>query len=1238
MASSNALALPNPNPSDPEETSTREIRDLRAQIQEPPVIAEQPWLLFNPARARVKCNPGKLAALDRVTKECKADFGKAAPAVWRSLMFAMVPALAQNQTPFIQEQLAKIGLENRGNLKTLQDIADTAGVPLSAVTCLIKGAVRLSLGDSPVTEDVIDSLNAATDIYQLFGALKAGLSGARAWLDGKGAADLMGQTGGNTVRQQVRDMADLADTTVGPVQSPGWFERIVKPIAESSLIQMASLESSAVEAKQKFEQCEVDAALAIQTEIPAAARKWAEGWRNFIEHMEIQKFCADTGVASVIFYYADADADWKNSNQSYKGHIQDLNQQGVLDPPWARPDSVAAKRQLVEELEERLARVHAFDTTTPAAPCDVDAALEDLKWLLLRQECLDGIEGYGAAERLKRAMEPLRELDFALDSMQELVVPAESEAQSRIDSCDLETWSEPLDRAEEEFNRLYGTQWKLSDLQQCWDGDWPFDALKEKAREREEELTGLISGGRGLIDEARNLIGECRFDEVQEKLNTVDGLIYQPQCDLDSVVCADGGADSHRCRLLALLETLDLAQIEFGEKQTQFDEAMVEVASIGDELLEYGRGELERARVIAPERCVALVQVAEAATDLETLQLPLECPGDSPYMEEAAGLRLEADQLAADFEGALSELAAQGNTATEACDLEGLTAIQQEVATREAAACPARSELTPQFAKVLEDWEREVEEARSILTESSADLDVWMGACDVSALHSIAGREMLLSKCGLLLLDDQARERAAFLMHIHDLAPALQAEAQSADAYLKNAETYIEAAKRELDVDTDPDVEHQAAAINLDKARASLEKAHTAASKIKVGQYMPQSCVRHVLDRIAAIEASMPEIPSVDQQQELEPEPERVVVPGLVGEEGEFAAAWLEDVGLKAVIRKEHEIPETGQRPAPRTVIGQLPSGGVERSRGDGVLLWVYEPATTSTTTSTTNSAGNSNVQPTAQVQITPEYCTSRWRGTKVVRLAGGALDCDCPAGSAWSKVKKTCLKIGAMPTQRVTNCNHMDGTIRNPVTGQCECPAGDWSSTRGRCVDTAAADREREIGESRKAASCESLFTEIQILRGNPEPLYQQMADRAERKAQAQGCDSSRIRQANDDGRATPRGQQPAPGGETRSTMSGHCTGAITASPAAGYVGDGLTVTIVINPPESQFIAKVTTDNPRCHTCNAPMVQPGRFVYTGYFDGPSGGFTVTFIAYDQDGVQRCSGATGTLQVLGPRR
>jgi hypothetical protein len=108
-----------------------------------------------------------------------------------------------------------------------------------------------------------------------------------------------------------------------------------------------------------------------------------------------------------------------------------------------------------------------------------------------------------------------------------------------------------------------------------------------------------------------------------------------------------------------------------------------------------------------------------------------------------------------------------------------------------------------------------------------------------------------------------------------------------------------------------------------------------------------------------------------------------------------------------------------------------------------------------------------------------------------------------------------------------------------------------------------------------------------------------------------------------------------PESSGPVTTTMSG-CQGTITTNPSAGYAGVPFSITIRIPPPVNQYVARVTTNNPACHNCDASRVNATTWQRTLHFSG-NGTFSLEFIAYDSQGKTICSGSTANLRAMGSK-
>ncbi len=245
--------------------------------------------------------------------------------------------------------------------------------------------------------------------------------------------------------------------------------------------------------------------------------------------------------------------------------------------------------------------------------------------------------------------------------------------------------------------------------------------------------------------------------------------------------------------------------------------------------------------------------------------------------------------------------------------------------------------------------------------------------------------------------------------------------------------------------------------------------------------------------------------------------PAQVTVPDLRGKSRALAEAWLGDLELRPVVTTGGGAPTPGEADK---VSSQAYPGGSRLPAGSFVGVTVWGPHVAASPAAPP--ALPAPPVPVSPPALTQADCARDWPGTVLTRDAStGTASCQCPSGSAWSKVSRTCLSLPAGVVGGVGgavaggDCRHKPGTMRDSRTGECRCPVGSWDATLGRCVDTAAAARETDVAGRRKAADCENLFSRIKIFRSNPDALSRNMAAQAESEARALGCDSGRIAEA---------------------------------------------------------------------------------------------------------------------------
>lgn len=93
-------------------------------------------------------------------------------------------------------------------------------------------------------------------------------------------------------------------------------------------------------------------------------------------------------------------------------------------------------------------------------------------------------------------------------------------------------------------------------------------------------------------------------------------------------------------------------------------------------------------------------------------------------------------------------------------------------------------------------------------------------------------------------------------------------------------------------------------------------------------------------------------------------------------------------------------------------------------------------------------------------------------------------------------------------------------------------------------------------------------------------------------------------------------------------------CQGGITTDKPAGYIGEAFTVTVALTGEGADEITRVTSINPGGQFDLTPQ-GGGVYTVTLFYQG-LGGFTLRFVAFDADGMERCAGSIG-LEALGPR-
>jgi len=1097
--------------------SATEIHALRATINEPPEIAAEPWLQFIEARGRRFCDPGVLVTLEALGRDCKVEAGKIIPALMRTATVVLVPGF--DSRILFEGRPSTAEEKYKDDVKKLNDVATVVGTPMSAINCLAKGIVRASAGEHPGTDDLLAGIDGATDLYQLQGMLRAGAGGLKTLSSapaGSGAAKRLGDLGKEIGEGVAGDPLGAVDTGLGPTQASGWFERIHKAWRSTNLGRWSAVQSAADEAREKFEACDVDGALAAQEKVLPLVRSWARGWRHGIELYEDHKYCADTGWAAMLGLEGRASHDLELEVDQYRTELADLQSRKVLDPDWAEPSSIEARRALVRDINETLRSPGRLITEALAGDCDLGPALATIRKIEANNACFESLVDEPSRRRLAEVRERIRAIQLAIPDLRSAVAQAASEAASRIDACAMTGWSEPLDQAIAEFDRLHGPQITAGQLQVCLPEGLDRDALRERSRAREESLARLTREARELKEQAGRLDEECRFDEAEQALSEAAGKLDETGCPLAQADCEGATYEPVRCSLIIVRDGLEAARAALDQRRQAYNEADQQLQQQATELQTQGEGELETARGTSPDRCRAIDQVRVIAGKLEALTQPLGCPGENRWAEEGAELRRLLDEAVAAFDQQLEAAVKTGDDAAEACDMAALQAAIDQFVPLEQAACPARTDQTARLRKRLSDIDDEAAEARRILKEGQKDWQVWMQSCDTSMLATTEARESNLPRCGYANLTPDEQSAVNELMWWGDNAPRLAALARSADPHLAAAEKSIESARRKLDAGVASEADRQAMAADLDAAVAALDGARRAASAMREGELISAACSKQVMERIAELEGAMPSLPPPEGGTEADATTPpttsgtaaagtsgapsgslTVTVPNLVGQADTVAVAWLEELGLSAVLRTGSPASEDSEQ---GKVERQEPAANTSVAAAAAVSLWIRGPAPA----------------PEPSVPVTQATCDSTWPGTVLTQpVPGGPVSCLCPNGTTWSKVRGACLSLstgGVAQRSAAVDCSTMPGTLYDPAAGLCRCPVGRWDVNQRRCVDTAAAERERRIADLQHAGQCERLYADIEVFSSHGDAAYRQMGAAAQQQARAMGCDSVRI------------------------------------------------------------------------------------------------------------------------------
>ena len=761
------------------------VHQLRATVREPAPVASQHWSPLVVQQAVNYCDPGLAKTLERFGRDCGVEAGKVGPSLLRLAEILGNPGRLLYDDPLRPSLVSQLGQAPPGAGQTVEDLANVVGVPVSAFSCITKGVVRARYGETEATETVIRGVDGATDLYQLAGLTKAVGSGARN----------VGQIQKEIGKAFQSDPSGALDTALGPTQASGWFDRIGAAWNGMSYNQWRDAVGVAEGARGAFESCQVEGALELQRGVLPRVLIWSGNWRNWIRLAELERFCFEISWASQLGFSADSGGnELEHLLAGYQSDLDDLKGLDILDPAWARPESIAAKRREVAEIGRQIEHFEKLANEAKDQGCDVGSALAALNAIDQNSACFKIASGAGDANKFARLRDQLRELQLAHRDLRPSLSPAALEGANRLAACDLVTFGQPLRAAIIDFDRRH-PRYPASSLRSCWPGDWPVDALAQEGARRDQELTRATREARDHQEAAQTLIDACRFDEAEPLLQAAWDGVVGTGCPVDDSVCSSETYDPVLCSLQLVVQAVNDARIEIADRRLAFEEAAKETRRVGSELMDWATS-LE----LGADRCVAVLELPGIAIDLDRLGPPVGCdPSSVPelaaYHQRATDLRLLvlgiSERERREIEGAVE----RARRFYGDCDSGGLEAVAQELEVLEVEAC-AESNRGPEIARWLQELEESSAEAERIERESNAKLLAWSDHCEdfgfagfeagVSNLPSCGWKEWVPERKGELL----ARLKELELIQAVRL-PALEVLRRQLEARLAVGQGYV---------------------------------------------------------------------------------------------------------------------------------------------------------------------------------------------------------------------------------------------------------------------------------------------------------------------------------------------------------------------------------------------------------------------------------------------------------------
>ena len=740
----------------------------------------------------------------------------------------------------------------------------TAGLPLSAVKCVIRGIAVHSARQAHASEAEIAALRQRIDtIADVAGLLQTArdLMGS-AWTKGIGRTLLSpeGAAGAWDASKAGGLPAEIGRAlTLHEGRLDGFDAAITAAEAAAGSCRPADAEARARATWQE-------------------ARGYVEELRENVVHYEQLAFC---GARSTPFGATPAEKVWWSGGKAVLDTANTYERNGAERFARIAAGMTQIQRRAKESADRRrefLADLAGRDGAIGAAlaTCDVsDLAVQRTRLDSLSQDPCAEATGEGATIAAKSAR-----IDAALAALAEArhIAPAAvAPVRAALGACRPDVAETELARARGELTRIVAaSELRLTSCAELQ--PWPTTTMEDAISDMRARLDDARREGRRLLGEARTATQSCQFARATELLGQVGADLAS--CPIDPANCEAGPtADRAACLATRLLQDRQAADEAAVAREAAYHAASAETAATGEQLWAWGQEQLAAARAADASRCAAVQQIPSIARDLEGLANPIDCPDAriQTYRDRGAALRARVAEIERELVTRRESLVAAGRRAVTECKTDELEAVLAKL-----------DRLTPQLCGTAVPERAELEEGRTrlatlvsdaatILTEAEGNLAAWIERCDPEPLrHTEAGLSNL-ERCGWDRLDASSQARVRALVDWGRQADHLVGIVERARAVgrpLLAADTYVGAALQRSAMGTDAQG-RAAFSLERDRAAAALADANGQLADIEADPWSSPACLTDIGRRRAAVAARIAAL-----------EPPTVVDPGAAGDWG----------------------------------------------------------------------------------------------------------------------------------------------------------------------------------------------------------------------------------------------------------------------------------------------------------------------------------------------------------------